>query len=59
MNAGLTAGDMELEGNGNDILFPWQQAHGGTYTLRIQQVDVNGDVSVPIGDPMESIIEVL
>ncbi|GIP01292.1 hypothetical protein J14TS5_63770 [Paenibacillus lautus] len=59
MNADLTAGDMELEGNGSDILFLWQQAHGGTYTFRIQLVDVNGDVSVPIGDPMESIIEVL
>ncbi|MGG3509486.1 hypothetical protein ABES58_28970 [Paenibacillus lautus] len=30
----------------------------GTCTLRIQLVDVNGDVPVPIGDPMESIMEV-
>lgn len=59
MNASLTSGNMELEGNGSDILFLSQQAHGGTYTLRIQLVDVNGYVSVSIGDPMESIIEVL
>lgn len=51
---------MEMEGNGSgsDILFLWQQAHGGTYTLHIQLIDVNGYVSVSIGDPMESIIEV-
>jgi hypothetical protein len=59
VNAGLTAGDMGLEGNGSDILFRWQQAHVGTYTLRIQLVDINGDISVPIGDPLEWIIEVI
>lgn len=57
-NEGLTAGDMDLEGNGSDILFRWQQAHVGAYTPRIQLVDVNSDVSVPIGDPMEWIINV-
>lgn len=42
VNAGLTAGDMDLEGNGSGsvTLFHWQQAHAGTYTLRIQLVDV-------------------
>ncbi|WP_246059930.1 hypothetical protein [Paenibacillus lautus] len=59
MNAGLTAGDMGLEGNGSDILFRWQQAHVGTYTLRIQLVDINGDISVPIGDPLEWTINVV
>ncbi|MFG1734639.1 stalk domain-containing protein [Paenibacillus sp. 843] len=59
VNAGLTAGDMKLEGNGSDILFRWQQAHVGTYTLRIQLVDINGDVSMPIGDPLEWIINVV
>lgn len=59
VNAGLTAGDMELEGNGSDILFRWQQAHVGTYTLRIQLVDVSGDVPQSIGGPLEWIIEVI
>ncbi|WP_339221493.1 stalk domain-containing protein [Paenibacillus sp. FSL W7-1332] len=59
VNAGLTAGDMDLEGNGSDILFRWQQAHVGTYTLRIQLVDVSGDVPQSIGDPLEWIIEVI
>ena len=58
-NAGLTVGDMDLEGNGSDILFRWQQAHVGTYTLRIQLVDVSGDVPQSIGDPLEWIIEVI
>ncbi len=59
VNAGLTAGDMDLGGNGSDILFRWQQAHVGTYTLRIQLVDINSDMSVPIGEPLEWIIEVI
>ncbi|WP_411552866.1 stalk domain-containing protein [Paenibacillus lautus] len=59
VNAGLTAGEMDLGGNGSDILFRWQQAHVGTYTLRVQLVDESGDVPLSIGDPLEWIIDVI
>lgn len=59
VNVGLTAGEMDLGGNGSDILFRWQQAHVGTYTLRVQLVDESGDVPLSIGDPLEWIIKVI